>query len=247
MKRQQGSSSTLQSNGSKPGAKVVRKQTHGSTQAALIPIVTSDEIFADGTAIELVRQIGEPERASLLYWDGVRDTIAPIVQRKGRSYVPPRIDPSILRELILPTHSSSAGSTRDLLMELGKQSVHFIGLPEKFASIVARMALDNWIIGALSVAPVLTITGPDVSRGNRPIEWFHCGARHALRMTGVTPARLSNEPALVHFRRDYTASSLCRTSAEMACSRLEFGALRPNSALPPMGARLENACRPVSS
>ena len=83
MKRQQGSRSTLQSNGSKPEAKVVRKQAHGSTQAALIAIVTSGEIFADGTAIELVRQIGERERASLLYWDGVRDTIAPIVQRKA--------------------------------------------------------------------------------------------------------------------------------------------------------------------
>jgi hypothetical protein len=49
------------------GAKVVRKQTHESTQAAPIPIVTSGEIFADGAAIERARQIGEPERASLLY------------------------------------------------------------------------------------------------------------------------------------------------------------------------------------
>jgi hypothetical protein len=113
-------SSTLQSDGSKPEVKIVRKQTHESTRAALIPITTSGEIFADGTAIELVRQIGEPERASLLYWDGVSGAVGPIVEHKGRSYVPARINPSILRELTLPTHSSSAGSTRELLGELGK-------------------------------------------------------------------------------------------------------------------------------
>jgi hypothetical protein len=104
-----------------------------------------------------------------------------------------------LRELTLPTHSSSAGSTRELLMELGQQSVHFIGLPEKSASIVARVVLDSWIIGALSVAPVLTISGPDVSRGNRLIQWFHCVGRHPLRMTGVTPARLCSLPAGLEF------------------------------------------------
>jgi hypothetical protein len=189
----------LRSNGSEPEAKIVRKETHESTQGAPIPIATNGEIFADGTAIELVQQIGEPERTSLLYWDGVRGTIAPIVERKGRSYVPARINPSILRELTLPTHSSSAGSTRELLMELGQQSVHFIGLPEKSASIVARVVLDSWIIGALSVAPVLAITGPDVSRGNRLIQWFHCVGRHPLRMTGVTPARLCSLPAGLEF------------------------------------------------
>jgi hypothetical protein len=199
MRKQQGSSSTLRSNGSEPEAKIVRKETHESTQGAPIPIATNGEIFADGTAIELVQQIGEPERTSLLYWDGVRGTIAPIVERKGRSYVPARINPSILRELTLPTHSSSAGSTRELLMELGQQSVHFIGLPEKSASIVARVVLDSWIIGALSVAPVLAITGPDVSRGNRLIQWFHCVGRHPLRMTGVTPARLCSLPAGLEF------------------------------------------------
>jgi hypothetical protein len=78
MRKQQGSSSTLRSNGSEPEAKIVRKETHESTQGAPIPIATNGEIFADGTAIELVQQIGEPERTSLLYWDGVRGTIAPI-------------------------------------------------------------------------------------------------------------------------------------------------------------------------
>jgi hypothetical protein len=194
MKRERRSSSTLQSNGAKPEAKVVRKQTHESTQAALVPIATSGEIFADGTAIELVRRIDEPERASLLHWDGVRDTIAPIVQRKGRSYVPPRIHPSILRELMPPTHSSPPGSTRGLLAELCKLAVHFVGLPEKFASVVARGVLASWIVRALLVAPALSITGPDGSRGNRLVQWLHCVCRHSLRMSEVTPAALCSLP-----------------------------------------------------
>jgi hypothetical protein len=199
-----------------------------------IPLVTSGEIFADGTAIELARKIGEPERLSLLLWDGARVTIAPVVKHKGRFYRAARIDRSILRELMLPTHSSPHGSTRELLRELSKQAVHLVGLPEKFASLVGRAVLESWIIRALPVAPVLSITGPDVSRGNRLLQWLHCVCRHPLRMSEVIPAALCSLPTALEFTLLITQPNVSDT-----VRRLLDGASRPDQKMLRRGRLLD--------
>lgn len=167
---------------------------HFSNQVRM-PIMTGGEIFADGTAIELVSHMGDPERLNLLFWDGVKGNISAVVQREGRLYKPAQIDRSILRELTMPTHNSPPGSTRELLAELCKLAVHFVGLPEKFAAIVGRVVLAGWIIRALPVAPALSITGPDAPRGNRLVQMLRSTCRHALAMSAVTGQALCSLPS----------------------------------------------------
>lgn len=176
-----------------------RKSGVLAANQAPIPTITRGEVFEDGTAIELVQQSENPEHASLLLWNGVKAIIAPVVERKGRLYKAARINRTILRELTLPTRSSPPASARELLRELCKQAAHFVDLPEKFASVVARAVLASWIIRALPVAPALSITGPDGPRGNRLGQWLHCVCRHPLRMSEVTPAALCALPTGMEF------------------------------------------------
>jgi hypothetical protein len=151
------------------------------------PIATYGEVFVDGAIIELIRgaQDGSPE---LMLWDGTKETIGARVEHRGQLYKPAPITASILRELNLSTHRCTHGSTCEFLEATCKLVATYTGLPEKSTSLVGRFVLATALVEALSVAPTLTIVGPDTARGNRLMELLRCLCRHSLPLTGVTPA-----------------------------------------------------------
>jgi hypothetical protein len=160
----------------------------GATAAILTrPILTTGEVFADGSTIELISgsRDGNP---ALMLWDGSKETIGARVEHHGQLYEPTPINRSILQELILPTHCCSHGSTREFLVEICKLITNLVGLQEKPASLIGRIVLCTSIIDAVSVAPALMIVGPDIARGNQLVALLRCLCRHALPLTGVTPA-----------------------------------------------------------
>jgi len=160
-------------------------------------IATFGEVF-DGASIELIRDPAT-ERPCLLLWDGAMETVGSVVEFKGRFYVPAPMDPSLLRELTLPTHCRPHGSTRELLADIRKLIGEFVALPDKFVSLAARLVLVSWLIEAVGTSPGLTVTGPDVLRGNQLLSLLHCLCRHPIRMTGVTPAQLCSLPTAMGF------------------------------------------------
>lgn len=153
-------------------------------------IVTPGEVFPDGSAMELVRDIEDPESPSFLFWDGAQTGIAPAVEYQGRSYEPPEINGSIWRELMLPTGVIPCRSTRELLQELCESASQLVGLAEGPAAIVGRAVLASWVIRGLSLAPALSIVGPDQPRAIRLLQWLRCVCRRALLLSGVNAAAL---------------------------------------------------------
>jgi hypothetical protein len=152
------------------------------------PTATSGEVFADGAImIDLVDCVhtGCPQ---LMLWDGSKEIIGPVVEYGGQRYAPALIESSILRELTLPTGCRPHGTTREFLAEICNVVTTFVGLDEKSASLVARIVLCSAIVEAVSVAPVLMITGPDTTRANRLISLLRCLCWHSIPLTGVTPA-----------------------------------------------------------
>jgi hypothetical protein len=166
----------------------LKRNASAATVAAVAPsMATYGELFADGTMIELIAGVhnGNP---ALLLWDGAKETIGPRVEHHGQMYEPAPIKASVLQELILPTHCCPHGSTREFLAETCKLIADYAALPEKSASLVARVILCSALVDAVSVAPTLMIVGPDTARGNRLMALLRCLCRHALPLTGVTPA-----------------------------------------------------------
>jgi hypothetical protein len=178
----------------------MKERANGRTAKHNLPrVVTSGEVFADGSAIELARQVEDPEHAGLLFWDGTESTIKPVVEHQGRIHEPPRIAPSIWRELMLPARVSPCHSASELLQELCRSASQLVGLPEKPAAIVARAVLESWVIRALSLAPALSIIGPDGPRAIRLLQWLRCVCRHSLSLAGVNPAALRSLPSGLEF------------------------------------------------
>jgi hypothetical protein len=125
-----------------------------------------------------------------MLWDGAKETIGATVEHHGQLYEPAPINPSILQELILPSHCFPHGSTREFLAESCKLIINYAALPEKIASLIGRVVLCSDLVEAVSVAPTLEIVGPGIARGNRLMELLGCICWHALPLTGVTPAGL---------------------------------------------------------
>ena len=198
------------------------KRNGGDTTAVgARPIATSGEVFADGATIEL---IGDAHSADvqLMLWDGSKEIVGPVVQHGGKVYEPAPIASSIQKQLILPTHCSGHGSTRDFLMEIRNLVVKFVGQNETSASLIARIVLCSAIIEAVSVAPALVISGPDIARSNRLTALLRCLCRHAVSLTSVTPAgfcSLANGARFTYLISQSTVSDRLRALLNDASSR----------------------------
>jgi hypothetical protein len=158
---------------------------HGTNRE--LAIATCCEVFADGAIIDLIG--GEQDGgARLMLWDGAKEIVASRVQHNGRLYEAAPFDSSVLRELTLPTRCVPHGTTHEFLDELSVLVTDFVGLPGKFASLVARFVMCSAIAEAVSVAPALVIMGPDADRGDRLLALLRSVCWHSLPLTAVTPA-----------------------------------------------------------
>jgi hypothetical protein len=185
------------------------KQNGNGAAATTItrPIATTGEFFADGSMIELISDVRDGNPA-LMLCDGAKETIGTRVEHHGRLYEPAPIDPSVLQALTLPTQCCPHGTTREFLEETCKLVANFVGLQEKSASLVGRLILCSALVDAVSVAPTLMIVGPDIARRNQLVALLRCLCRHALPLTGVTPAGLCSLPTGARFTYLISQSSL---------------------------------------
>jgi hypothetical protein len=168
-----------------------KNKVRGTGQA--IPLPTTGKMFANGNAIEAVRDITNPERLRLAYWDGLKATVGSEVECDGQSYVPAPIDPSILRALTLPTEIAACGSSRKLLEDMSRVVTEYTGLPEDSIAAASRWMLSTWF-PEVRPAPGLSLSGPDTTAGRQLCELLHSLCRHSLLLTEVTAAGLRALP-----------------------------------------------------
>ena len=192
--------------------KLLRKNTKPIDEGAAAgtvarPIATTGTVFADGSMIDLIGSVqdGNPR---LMLWNGLREIVGSLVEHDGRLYESAPINSSVLQELSLPTRCQPHGSTREFLTETCKLVSNFIGLEEKPAALVSRIVLCSSIVDSVSVAPALMIAGPDTARANRLVALLRCLCRHALPLTGVTPAGLCSLPSGARFTYLITQTSM---------------------------------------
>src|SRR5438132_917615 len=86
-------------------------------------ILTSGELFPDGSAIELVAA-GE----RLLLWTNGSETIGPSIDWAGATYKPALLEPGLLRALHFPAQTTDYGSVESLIGELSAETRDYLGL-----------------------------------------------------------------------------------------------------------------------
>lgn len=168
------------------------------SQVSQASILTAGEAFPGGKFIDMVRA-GNSARPSLLMWDGHTHAVGQVVEHQGQRYEPRPLHDTLLHELKLPAKVGNSGSAREFLAEICKLINHFVGLPEKYTSVMGRFILATGLVDAMQTAPRLLIEGPDLGRARQLMQLLHCCCRRSLPMSAVTPAALCSLPSGMYF------------------------------------------------
>jgi len=155
-------------------------------------IETTGECFSDGTVLELVRLNPASGQVGLLRWDGRKATIDQHFEVNGRVFRPPRLNSTLLSALRLPEHVAQYGSTRELFTELYKHIKYYTDIAEASVQIIAYFVLADWLLGRLSVAPLLFITAPPGTPRAQLLRLLSGLCRRPLMLAEVTASVLSS-------------------------------------------------------
>ena len=121
-----------------------------------ISVTTAGEGFADGTAIDLVRDDQVSKKIGLIVWNGSTATRAARVEKNGVAYLPLTVSSDLLRATQFPTGTRSYGTTRQLFDEISAL-VTRTNISIRDARLVPYFVLADWFAELLPVAPFLWV------------------------------------------------------------------------------------------
>lgn len=173
---------------------------------------TSGELFADGTAIELL------SRARLAFWLEGKATIALTAQHDGQTYTALSLDPKLEAALALPSAVGDLQDLDSLISDLSAVTRARSEVDEEQAILIAAFVLSTWVMDCLPASLCLNLWGPQVVATNLS-ELLCCLCRHPLPLNevrlsellklpeGLCPTIVLSEPAEVVLRRLLTSAT----------------------------------------
>lgn len=160
-------------------------------------ILSSGEVFPDGTLIELVSESSDSGRLNLLLCNGARSHVAAEIEYAGRTYAPIFLEPSVANAIAWPQCLCDYGSTRELFDRiLALITTHF-GFPEPFARLLVYFVFSTWFSDRLTVVPTLAIASRTTADGIRLLRFLRCACRRSLLLADVSRTDLLSLPLLL--------------------------------------------------
>jgi hypothetical protein len=196
-------------------------------------IPTAGKIFADGTLLELIEDLEQPDGLTLLMWDGQKQVTARQAEINGQSYIPLMLDPGLRRAVRLPDSFSLVSSTAELFAELIETARRFTDLSETSCELLIGFVFASWLADCLLIPINLLLWSPIASETARVLRLLSCLCRQGLPLSGFSarnlallPAEL--QPTLLIFRpassrRTIEALSICGWSGFHTVRSGQFG------------------------
>lgn len=161
-----------------------RKLTERQSNKSVVR--SGSKIFPDGSILELIR-IPNGE-LSFLIWNGKSAKTAGQFERSGETFAPPRVHPTILPWLQLPSKTKEFGSTRKLFAEIsGLISRTQVG--DGVAKALSFFVFATWLDEYLPVAPFLWIVVPPTAAVEPLLQVIHLLCRRSLVLSDISAAR----------------------------------------------------------
>ena len=171
-------------------AKIPQPKRGKVSVAPLEAIETTGEVFADGTALELIRD-SETGETNLLRWDGSDSTIGMEFEANGKIYRPPELASTALRAVRLPGCIASYGSTRVLFEGIRQSFLEYGDIAVDDARLIAYFILGSWLPDLLPIAPLLCIVAPLGVAKAQLLRLLPIFCRRPIMVAEVTPAVFS--------------------------------------------------------
>lgn len=155
-------------------------------------ISTTGELFADGTAIDVIRS--ESGELALLHWDGKSSRITPQVESATGLYRPAALDPTISRVIRLPRLVAGGGNSKELLEDIAKVFATYLQLPSSLTAAATAFSVASWFSAKRQSAPWLSVTGRHFTVAKPLMRLLACFCRRALLLTDATLSGICSLP-----------------------------------------------------
>jgi hypothetical protein len=177
------------------------------------PVVTAGCILSDGI-IDLVAS-EDPCRPNLVFWDGHRTKIAPMLRHGHVSYRAPELDRSIGRIIRLPDRVGRSGSAAELFVEVSTLLHQHLAFPPDVAQQLALWQASTWISDQLPCPPALIVAGSSMRRAVDLFKLLALGSRRALALTGINRAALVDLPTDLNLTLLISQPDLSRSMSQL--------------------------------
>jgi hypothetical protein len=145
-------------------------------------------VLADGRMVDLVRNIRQPSKIEFLVWQDGNIQLTSQLEHDGELLVPPKIDPTVVKALCLPTTARSCPGVRELIMLIVNAIDKYVDIRPDYSFLVAAYILVTWFADCLTVIPYLWISGPLESGKTTLLRLMYCLCRRAIIATAPTAA-----------------------------------------------------------
>ena len=142
-------------------------------------VETGGIAFSDGYCIELVKN----DVGSLGFLDSKSKEFQERINLAGQEFVPPKLAPSVLEALTLPTKRTDCGSTVEMFSRIFSLFVSY-GVSEDAAQASTYFVFATWFPESLPMAPCLLLTGTE-AEARVVLQLLSCLARHALPLAEI--------------------------------------------------------------
>jgi hypothetical protein len=195
------------------------------------------EVLPDGRMVDLVKSIRQPSTLEFLVWHEGKIRLTPHIDHDGELLVVPKIDPTVVSALRLPTTARSCPEVGELFMLLMNSIERYVDITTEYSFLVAAFVLTALFSDRLSVVPYLCISGPLQSGKTRLLRLLHCLCRRAIHASAITPASLYR---LAPLRATWLIDDFGKDQTSRDIQRLLRGGNRRGSLVVCNGKAFEN-------
>ena len=140
--------------------------------------------------MDLIRSNRQSATLSFLVWHDGSIQLASHIEHEGELLVPPKIDPTVLSALRLPTTVGKSSDVGELFTVIVNQIEKFVDIPADHSFLCAAFAVSTWFADRLPFASLMSICGPMGSGKTTLQRLLHCFCRRAIHCSALTPASL---------------------------------------------------------
>jgi len=157
-------------------------------------IPTAGQVFADGVALELLRDSSAPEELRLLSWRGNILDEGPQISIGAHRYEPVRVNRSIATALRFPERVAPPESTRELFTDAHLLLRDHLGQLDSCITAMVFSIFAAWLSPVLPMAPILSIYAPAGSPKNLTLQLLSLLCPRPLCLAGAKRSDLLRVP-----------------------------------------------------
>jgi hypothetical protein len=121
-----------------------------------------------------------------------------ILTSSNHAYLPPEVDPSLLKSVRLPIEAGPYESLNQLISGISQLILGCVALSEADARLLAHFVLSTWLIDRLPVAPYLALVGPPQSGKTTLLRVLHLLCRRSLFASDASSLTLLHACHQIH-------------------------------------------------